>query len=237
MNYIFISDLHLDESTPNKTQYFKLFMQKIENDTDRLYILGDFFDFWCGDDDRNDFIDDVKGILLNFKKPIFFLGGNHDFIVGKRFAKETHITLLKELSVIHTPKHNILISHGDVFCSLDLNHQKFRSLIQNPIIILMLKLLPLHIRHKIKNKLKNKSHHTYNNHPKETYLPVDETILKFCKEKNANLVINGHSHLPNFYNIKNSDIKRIEIPDWVDRSYGGYVCYNTDSGSYSICKA
>ena len=123
MKLAFISDLHLSEHTPKNNQIIYAQMTKWQTELDALYILGDFFDFWCGDDDDNQFIRDIKLSLQTFSrlKPIYFIWGNHDFGIGKRFAKETGITLIKDCTMLRVGKNNILLCHGDVFCTLDIS--------------------------------------------------------------------------------------------------------------------
>ena len=109
MQIAFISDLHLSENTHLQNQIFHAQMSKWQNELDALYILGDFFDFWCGDDDSNDFICAIKHSLQTFSahKPIYFLWGNHDFGIGKKFAKETGVTLIKDCTMLTVGTHKI----------------------------------------------------------------------------------------------------------------------------------
>jgi UDP-2,3-diacylglucosamine hydrolase len=134
-------------------------MKYWQNNVDALYILGDFFDYWLGDDDDNPFISTIKQSLAQFTqlKPIYFIGGNHDFAIGKKFARETKIAILNDCSTINLDNRSILISHGDVFCSLDVKYQRMKKILQNPILIYILTKTPLKFRKKIKDKLEKKS--------------------------------------------------------------------------------
>ena len=227
MKLAFISDLHLSENTSTKNHLFYSLIEKWKNELDALYILGDFFDFWCGDDDDNAFIRETKLSLKSFsqKNPIYFITGNHDFGIGKKFAKETGISIIKDLSTIKIANNTILLSHGDVFCSLDISHQRMKIILQNPLVIFVLRHLPLSWRYKIKAKLEHKSSQQFNSKPQKTYLVVDETIIKLASKCMANIVIHGHTHKPNVYEIKTSygNISRFEIPDWKDNQPGGYI--------------
>lgn len=227
MKLVFISDLHLSDKTIEHNKIFYKLMESWQQELDALYILGDFFDCWCGDDDDNEFIREIKNCFKSFTKhkPIYFLSGNHDFGVGKRFAKETGITLIPDMTVIKIANNTILLSHGDTFCTLDISYQRFKKVLQNPLTIFILRLLPLNLRYKIKNKLEYKSHKTFNAKPIETYHIVDATVIKYANKYSANIVIHGHTHRPNLYKINtpNGIISRFEIPDWADRKPGGYV--------------
>ena len=104
MKLIFISDLHLAHDTPEKNQLFYALLKNWRGKVDALYILGDFFDYWLGDDDDNQFIREIKSALCEFSQitPIYFRGGNHDFAVGKQFAQETRIAFLSTLGFSET---------------------------------------------------------------------------------------------------------------------------------------
>ena len=133
MRLIFISDLHLSSDTEENNQLFYELLNKWQVDIDALYILGDFFDAWLGDDDSNLFIEQMKLHLREFtkKKPIYYIRGNHDFAVGRRFERQTGVKILKDCSVIEVANNRILLTHGDVFCSLDVGYQRLKKIIQN----------------------------------------------------------------------------------------------------------
>ncbi|MDQ5920829.1 MAG: UDP-2,3-diacylglucosamine hydrolase [Pseudomonadota bacterium] len=232
MKLVFISDLHLSIQTPDKNEVFYSLMNKWQHELDALYILGDFFDFWCGDDDDNVFIRKIKTSFRSFthRAPIYFIRGNHDFGLGRKFAKDTGITIIKDMSILKTPKQTILLSHGDAFCTLDIAYQRLKLILQNPIVMFILRQLPLAWRYKIKDKLEHKSGITFNAKPQETYHVVNSTIIQFAKKHGANIVIHGHTHNPGLYEIKanNCTISRFEIPDWADRAPGGYIMLDNE---------
>lgn len=236
MKTVFISDLHLSEHSKKSNAKFIQLLTKWQDEIDALYILGDFFDAWLGDDDKNEFIDEIKHELKQFsaKKPIFFIIGNHDFALGKRFARETGVTLLKDCSIITIDNQNILLSHGDIFCTLDIAYQKMRKILQNKFTLFLLRNSPLSWRRKLKQTLESKSASSFNAKPAHTYLVVDETVAAMAIKAQANVVIHGHTHVPGRYAIhaNGKDILRIEIPDWTDREPGGYVLL--ENGEISI---
>lgn len=227
MKLIFISDLHLSSNTPEKNQTFYSYLKAWQNNLDGLYILGDFFDYWLGDDDDNQFIRETKLALHEFSRhtPIYFRGGNHDFAVGKRFAKETGITLIPDMTTVYTGKHKILLSHGDTFCTLDIGYQKMKRIIQNPITVFILCHLPLRLRYKIKELMERGSKNS-NSIPKPAYVynVVDSEIAKYATQYGADIIINGHTHHPDQYTI--GKLTRYETPDWEDNPVGGYLLYN-----------
>lgn len=238
MKLVFISDLHLSPNTTEKNQLFYSFLQSQRNKIDGLYILGDFFDYWLGDDDDNQFIRETKESLAKFSQytKVYFRGGNHDFAIGKKFAKEAGIKLIPDMETIYTGKHKILLSHGDTFCTLDIGYQKMKRIIQNPIVMFILRKVPLSVRYKIKEKMESGSKQS-NKIPKPDYVynVVDDTIVRYAKQFGADTVINGHTHHPGFYQIQlenNTKLNRYETPDWEDNPAGGYLLY--DNGEFSF---
>lgn len=236
MKLAFISDLHLSPYTAQSNQIFFDLLMKWRRSLDGLYILGDFFDYYLGDDDNNDFITSVKQALMEFNTyvPTHFMVGNHDFAVGNSFAKETGVNLISDLSSIKVDGHTILLSHGDTFCTLDVKYQRLKKILRNPLLIYILRQTPLSWRYKLKEILENKSAETFNKEAASTYLVVDDTISKIANKTAANTVIHGHTHNPGLYRITSGDqvICRYEIPDWKDHYPGGYVML--ENGQFSI---
>ncbi len=232
MNIVFISDLHLSSNTIDANKKFLQLLDDWVIKYDAIYILGDFFDYWVGDDDTNDFIETIKLALYKFtrQKQIYFITGNHDFALGQLFAKQTGINIIKDLSVLEVFNYKILLSHGDVFCTLDKPYQRMKIILQNRLVLFLLKKLPLKFRYQIKNKLKQTNKKNYNRFNKENYSVVNSSVIEYALAKNCNLVINGHTHNPGIYLLEKDDIKiqRYELPDWQDRRCGGYLeLYNS----------
>lgn len=240
MKLAFMSDLHLSFNTKESNQLFFDLLKKLQNEVDALYILGDFFDYWLGDDDTNDFIESIKNAFSNFTKikPIYFIVGNHDFAIGKRFAQETGIILLKDCSVITVNNKRILLAHGDAFCTLDKTYQKMKIILTNSITLFILRRTSLKFRHNLKEKLSHNASKSFNTKAKETYHIVDNTIIKYAKKYNVKTVIHGHTHNPGIYKINSTYgiIERVEIPDWSDHNPGGYVTFENNKFEINIPK-
>lgn len=237
MKIIFISDLHLSPLTSDKNHLFFSLMESWMTNIDALYILGDFFDYYLGDDDINPFNTSIKACFKKFTQqtPIYFMGGNHDFGIGKRFAKDTGIQLLKEFHLVKVMGKRILLNHGDSFCTLDVKYQKMKKILQNPILMFIMRKIPLSWRYKIKDKLEQKSNDSYNPKHANIYNVVNQTIAIHAKKFDANTIIHGHTHNPGHYEIaleNNIKIPRIEIPDWTGKKFGGYVMF--DNGQFTI---
>jgi UDP-2,3-diacylglucosamine hydrolase len=228
----FISDLHLSPNTPDNNQILFNLLESWQHNLDGLYILGDFFDYYLGDDDNNEFTLSIKNAFRKFTKytPIYFIVGNHDFGLGRGFAKETGIKIIRDLTTIKVANNTIMLSHGDTFCTLDIKYQRMKKILQNPLLKYILRKTPLSWRYKLKETLENKAAGDFNAMPQDTYHVVDNTIIKFAKPRHANIVIHGHTHKPGHYSIKmdSSTIERYEIPDWADRDGGGYIMIEDD---------
>lgn len=131
MSTLFVSDLHLDASRPAMMEVFARLINQQAIDADTLYILGDLFEAWVGDDAddaiSNRFIDAMQPMRAA-NIPAFFIHGNRDFLLGEEYARKAGMILLPDASVINLYGTPTLLMHGDVLCTDDLAYQKFRSL-------------------------------------------------------------------------------------------------------------
>ena len=129
----FISDLHLSPTEPKTVELFFKFLKELSPQTEALYILGDFFKFWSGDDDRSEFNEKIKEALktASAKIPVYFMPGNRDFILGEVFTKESGCTLLPDPYKINLYNRPTLLTHGDILAH-DIKHRAFRFIIRFP---------------------------------------------------------------------------------------------------------
>jgi UDP-2,3-diacylglucosamine hydrolase len=240
MKIIFISDLHLTADSSNKNLLFFSALKQWRGAINALYILGDFFDYWLGDDDDNLFIQQIKSALKDFTcvTPIYFCHGNHDFALGKAFAQQSGIQFIRDLHTLVADDQRILLSHGDTFCSLDISYQRMKKILRNPIVIFLLRRLPLKLRYKIKEKLESSSHNRNpdKSHLEHLYQVVPKSVIASAVQANAAIVIHGHTHNPGYYPLtgpSGTTIHRYEIPDWEERPPGGYILWNNGKLSSS----
>lgn len=134
MTTLFISDLHLDSSRPEATALFLDFLRTEARRAEALYILGDFFEAWIGDDAPTDHDREVmEGLraLSDTGVPIFFMHGNRDFLIGRRFARETGCRLIDDPAVIELYGAPTLLTHGDALCTDDVEYQQFRQMVRS----------------------------------------------------------------------------------------------------------
>jgi UDP-2,3-diacylglucosamine hydrolase len=217
----FISDLHLQTKAPEAAEGFIQFLRHQTHEAKALYILGDFFDAWLGDDLANDF---EKNIIAELAKatqaglPIYFIRGNRDFLIGKRFARETGIKILKDPSVVDIFGNSWLISHGDYLCTDDLGHMKLRKLTLNPIAQFIFLKLPISIRKKMRDTLRRKSRDHKKSQPMEIMDINSETLEKEMRHYHVTHMIHGHTHQGKIceFMLDKTKAIRVVLGDWHD---------------------
>lgn len=232
---LFISDVHLRPSHKELTNRFAYFIQHQADQADALYILGDFFHRWIGDDDHNPFHDYIISLLKKISSniPVYFMHGNHDFIIGNQFAKSTGITLIPDPSIIQLYDQKILLTHGDSLCTLDKKHQFYRKLYRNKGIKKILMLTPLRFRQNIAVNLRKKSITRTRDLPMHILDVKPESVVNLMKKFKTNILIHGHTHRPNIHEITidNKIAHRIVLGDW--HRQGNYLIFQ-DNGSYEL---
>ncbi|RWU12834.1 UDP-2,3-diacylglucosamine diphosphatase [Pseudidiomarina gelatinasegens] len=218
----FISDLHLSPARPDMTALFQRFLQEQASHSEALYILGDLFDAWIGDDDTSDFAATVQAALrqlTNSGVPVYFIAGNRDFLIGRRFSETTGVQVLPEPSIINLYGQQTLILHGDTLCTEDVSYQRFRKVIRHRWIQKFLLALPLKLRMRIAAKLRASS---------KTQKPLSEAQLHIMdanehavREAFVNYdvqrMIHGHTHRPKVHHhrLPNGEMaERIVLGDW-----------------------
>ena len=135
MKTLFISDLHLEADKPEIGNQFLAFLEGEARDADALYILGDLFEFWVGDDDPNEHYAVMKSALrglVDSGVSVYFMHGNRDFMIGVDFAHETGVQILPDPHPVELHGTSVLLSHGDAMCIDDVEYQQIRTMTRNP---------------------------------------------------------------------------------------------------------
>ena len=135
MAYCFISDIHLQEERPEVTDAFLSFLDSTAKEAQYLYILGDLFEVWIGDDFKSELSHLIKEKLLLLKATstsVFAMHGNRDFLIGERFCEDTGVTLLEDPYKLDLFGKATLLMHGDLLCTKDVDYQEFRNMSRNP---------------------------------------------------------------------------------------------------------
>lgn len=216
---IFISDLHLDSATPQLTNHFCRFLNELKNDINEIYILGDLFETWIGDDDINPHHSQIIAALsqLNTRNiKLYLQHGNRDFLLSKQFAEATKAIILQDEHIITVANKRILLMHGDLLCEKDISYQKMRKILRNPFIKFCLLKLPLSFRKKIAQQLRLKSQSYNQEKLPEIMDVVQEAVVRFIKKHDADLLIHGHTHHQDMVSFifNNKNIQRIILPAW-----------------------
>ena len=214
MRCFFISDLHLSPHTPNLVEGFKRFVNSL-NSTDTLYILGDFFDAWIGDDEDTPVYLDIQFFLKSKTDAgltIYFMKGNRDFTVGQTFSRNTGLKLLKDPTLTTISGQRLLLMHGDSLCIQDKHYMRFRAVIRNPIVQSCLLALPLSWRRRIADSLRGKSKNA-NAEKSMTIMDVDQKeVQRVLEESGADILVHGHTHRPGRHRYGAKE--RIVLGDW-----------------------
>ncbi|PIT13953.1 UDP-2,3-diacylglucosamine diphosphatase [Snodgrassella alvi] len=232
---IFISDLHLSEHTPRLNELFQHCLHEWKDNIDALYILGDFFDVWIGDDDDSDFIRRIKTELKTFttSTPVYFIHGNRDFLLGEKFAAESGIKLLTAPQQINLYNHNYIIMHGDELCTDDVAYQQFRAQSRNPLWQMAVLNKPIAERRLLAGQIRQMSETRKNNEGKSEISDVTESAIHNLMASHAQAtlptLIHGHTHRPAVHESKlnNQPFKRYVIQDWSE-NYGGYLAVDAE---------
>lgn len=230
---VFIADLHLNPEDHAITEKFHNFCAWALRNTKSIYILGDFFHAWAGDDVMDSWSINIARKLANLVDlgvKIYFLPGNRDFLICKKFAKIAKIIILPEPHLISLNHQKILLVHGDRYCTNDKAHQCLRVLTRNQLFCKLFLLLPQKLRKKIVNKARIISQ---NNHKSDDkYSIVAKKMLKNMYNLNSRILIHGHIHKPGIKNhsYKNDNYSQFTVSDWDDAPT--IVCYNGAKGFY-----
>jgi UDP-2,3-diacylglucosamine hydrolase len=221
VNRYFISDLHLDETRPHTTALFKSFAEKLkENDPQtELYILGDLFESWIGDDYENELHNEVKTTLNSLTESgikVFFLFGNRDFLIGEEFLSETDVELLIDPFLLKSNGKTILLTHGDQMCIDDVEYQTFRSIVRNPDWQKDFLNFPISKRLKIAGETKDASKQSKQEKSMEIMDVNEEEVLRVFKQHGVNTMIHGHTHRPMIHELKIDGrlCSRYVLGDW-----------------------
>ncbi|MGY8617771.1 UDP-2,3-diacylglucosamine diphosphatase [Pantoea agglomerans] len=216
---LFIADLHLCQEEPAITAGFLHFLQREAPHCDALYILGDLFEAWIGDDDPNPLHRQVARALRTLPVPVYFIHGNRDFLIGRRFAQACGMTLLPEEQVLTLYGHRLLIMHGDTLCTDDAGYLRFRAKVHNPWIQRLFLALPLWIRKRIAARMRADSKQA-NQHKSQTIMDVNqEAVVATMLRQQVPLLIHGHTHRPAIHtlSLQGETAQRAVLGAWHSR--------------------
>ena len=199
MATLFIADLHLCVEEPAITAGFLRFLAGEARNADALYILGDLFEAWIGDDDPNPLHRQMAAAIKAVSDsgvPCYFIHGNRDFLLGNRFARESGMTLLPEEKVLELYGRRVLIMHGDTLCTDDAGYQAFRAKVHKPWLQTLFLALPLFVRKRIAARMRANSKEA-NSSKSLAIMDVNQNAVVSAMEKHqVQWLIHGHTHRP-----------------------------------------
>jgi len=223
---LFISDLHLDESRPGIVAQFERFLGATAPGAEALYILGDLFEYWVGDDGLalpfpRRMADALKGTARAL--PVFFMHGNRDFLVAAGFARDTGVELLPDPAQIDLYGTRTLLMHGDTMCTEDREYQAFRAQVRDPAWQRGMLAMPIAQRVAMARGLREKSETAKGGKSMEIMDVTPSAVERAFRESGCDLMIHGHTHRPARHEHVVDGRKRVRwvLPDWYER--GGYL--------------
>ncbi len=233
MKSLFISDVHLNDSNNKLSSAFINFLKDSKESCSQLFILGDLFEVWIGDDYETSFINDIKSELLKFTyngPDTFFMHGNRDFLISEKFLTDTGIKLLPDPFEVNIHNKKVLLSHGDFLCTEDVDYINFRNRVRDKAWQDGFLSKSIDERNKIALKLRNDSSDATQNKSLEITDVNESAVKKIIDDYSPDIFIHGHTHRPNIHEYASS--KRIVLGDWDD--FGWYL--HLDNKSYSLEK-
>lgn len=219
MRSLYISDLHLSDERPEANERFFAFMEDEAAGADELYVLGDLFEYWVGDDDLDDpFNAIIAGFFHRFTGSggrLYLLHGNRDFLVGERFSRDTGAVLLQDPAL----RGDTLLMHGDTLCTDDHDYQAWRRTARSPAWQAQFLAKPLAERRGVVRGLREKSKEVIQAKPADIMDVNPDAVREALRRHGVGRLVHGHTHRPG-HHVLEVDGRRCErwvLPDW----YGG----------------
>ena len=231
MTHYFISDLHLQASHPKMTDGFLQLLSRLQG-AESLYILGDFFEVWIGDDYDDPMVSAIKSGLKALSESgtaVYLMHGNRDFLLGNAFAEQAGATLLDEGTVITIGDQQALLMHGDSLCTLDTEYMQMRQMFRNPAWQQQILSQPIPARLQLAASIRSESQTGQQMKADDIMDVTPDEVVKEMEKAGVNLLIHGHTHRPAVH--KNDDRTRMVLGDWSDE-HGWLIRW--DAGSEPV---
>jgi UDP-2,3-diacylglucosamine hydrolase len=231
MATLFISDLHLEAERPEIGEQFLAFLAGPAREADALYILGDLFEAWVGDDDPSPYYAGMKAAIRELAEagvPVYFMHGNRDFMIGERFAGETGVTLLPDPCPVDIHGQKVLLSHGDYLCTDDLEYQKVRAMTRNPEWQAMMMGKSLEERLAFARQAREQSAARSESLTEEIADVNEDAVEAAIREHDVDILLHGHTHRPAVhpFHVDERPVHRIVLGDWYEQ--GSMVEWDED---------
>ncbi|MET0322444.1 MAG: UDP-2,3-diacylglucosamine diphosphatase [Duganella sp.] len=230
---LFISDLHLQAAQPAITAAFLDFLERHARHAPQLYLLGDLFEYWVGDDDRDDaFNRQIVAALRSVSDAgtaIYWMGGNRDFLVSDDFAAAAGLTLLPEIHVTEIAGQRLVLVHGDAQCTEDVKYMQFRAMVRQPAYQQQFLAMPLPQRKAIIAGMRDSSRMDQGGKSDEIMDVTPQAIADLFAQTGTRIMIHGHTHRPALHTV--GDTRRYVLPDWEPEATpprGGWIAIDGD---------
>lgn len=220
----FISDLHLTIERGATLARFEHFLDTVPATGDRVFILGDLFDVWIGDDDDTELANRVRETLKAAATrgiSLFIQRGNRDFAIGRQLMRDTGATLLKDTYVTEVAGEPTLLMHGDLLCTDDVEYQKARRRFRNPIFRWLMLRKSLAERRKVADHIRARSRERKALKAEEIMDVNTDTVMRYLQRHGVRQLIHGHTHRPATHAHRLPDGReatRLVLPEWHDDS-------------------
>jgi UDP-2,3-diacylglucosamine hydrolase len=232
---LFISDLHLQESHPRTAEAFFRFLAEHASRAEALYLLGDIFEYWAGDDDLatpfHQHIVDALRALSDHGVALYWMAGNRDFLVGQEFARACALTLLPDPHVATIGGRTVALAHGDAQCTGDLKYMAFRAQVRDPAWQSQFLAMPLAQRKAIIAGLREGSRQAHGEKSYEIMDVTPDAIAALHAATQADVIIHGHTHRPALHLDQETGRRRYVLPDWeldAEPHRGGWIAIDAD---------
>lgn len=225
---LLFSDIHLSPARPAIQDTLIALLAGPARQAAAVYILGDLFEYWVGDDAAPAEFEPVLEALKALSGSgvsVFFQRGNRDFLIGAGFARRTGVTLLDDPAVIDLYGRRVVLSHGDLLCTADVGYQRFRRVVRNRTLQRLFLALSPHRRRQLATRLRNRTQASVRRKP-ATAMDVDSGAAQaLLRRFGAQWLIHGHTHRPAIHRLDGTDAGRlrIDLGDWYREGRGVWV--------------
>lgn len=229
---LLVSDLHLEPQRPDLVRAFLHFLQNRARGVEALYILGDLFEAWIGDDAMGPFEQEIATALRQLADSgtaIYLMHGNRDFLIGKAFCRQAGCQLLPDRHIADFQGRRVLLMHGDTLCTRDEGYQKLRRILRNPLTLFVLRHLPLASRQKLARKLRSESRQQTRAKAMDITDVTEAEVEREMRAAQVTTLIHGHTHRPARHELllDGQPAERIVLGDWDRR---GWVLEASEAG-------
>ncbi len=235
VTYLFIADLHLSQEHPRLIQSFLELLKAYQHKNTQLYILGDWFNAWIGDDYHAEWLDQIVIALQQFNQngnQVYFQVGNRDFALNKGFLSQFNGKLLPDTYQLDIANTHFRLEHGDALCTDDISYQRFKKVIRNPLLLSILRKTPLSFRSKLANGFRKKSKEK-TQAKSYSIMDVNQHAVETVME-NVDILVHGHTHRPQIHNVNGKP--RIVLGDWREKTSEAMILEVSEEGQWLFKK-